>query len=75
LMSLRSFENRHDDQCTSEEGGDPLGPKNGRSMHFRRRNKRKALELARLLAALDAEARRERPWAPRRAFRISPGRV
>jgi len=44
-------------------------------MHFRRRNKRKALELARLLAALDAEARRERPWAPRRAFRISPGRV
>jgi hypothetical protein len=42
-------------------------------MHFRRRNKRKALVLARLLTALDAEARRERPWSPRRAFRISPG--
>jgi hypothetical protein len=38
-----------------------------------RRNKRKALVLARLLAALDAEARRERPWAPRRGFRVSTG--
>jgi hypothetical protein len=44
-------------------------------MHFRRQNKRKAIVLARLLAALDAEARRERAWAPRRAFRISPGRI
>jgi hypothetical protein len=42
-------------------------------VHFHRRQKRKALVLARLLAALDAEARREQPWAPRKAFRLSTG--
>jgi hypothetical protein len=42
-------------------------------VRYRRRNKHKALVLARLLAALDAEARRERQWAPRRGFRLSTG--
>jgi hypothetical protein len=44
-------------------------------MRFRRRHNRKALVLARLLAGLDAEARKERPWEPRRPVRISYGRL
>jgi hypothetical protein len=39
------------------------------------RQKRKTLVLARLLAGLESEARRERPWEPRKAYKISPGRV
>jgi hypothetical protein len=42
-------------------------------MRLYRRNKRKALVLARLLAGLDSEARRERRWEPRRTFRLSAG--
>jgi hypothetical protein len=42
-------------------------------MRFRRRNKRKTIVLARLLAGLDSEARRERRWEPGRAFRVSTG--
>jgi hypothetical protein len=44
-------------------------------MRFGRRQKRKTLVLARLLAGLDSEARRQRPWEPRRAFRVSAGRA
>ena len=43
-------------------------------MRFRRIHKRKTLALARLLAGLESEARRERPWEPRRPVRISYGR-
>jgi hypothetical protein len=44
-------------------------------MRFRRRQNRKALTLARLLAGLESEARRERPWEPRRPVRTSYGRL
>jgi hypothetical protein len=44
-------------------------------MRFRRRQKRKTVALARLLAGLDSEARRERPWEPRKAYRASLGRI
>ena len=44
-------------------------------MVFRRRYNRKTLVLARLLAGLDSEARRERPWQPRKAYRLSTGRT
>ncbi|HET7854919.1 MAG TPA: hypothetical protein VFL41_00530 [Gaiellaceae bacterium] len=44
-------------------------------MHFRRTQKRKTLALARLLAGLESEARKERPWEPRKAYRLSAGRV
>jgi hypothetical protein len=47
--------------------------RNRRFMRFRRRNKRKTIVLARLLAGLDSEARRERRWEPGRAFRVSAG--
>jgi len=53
----------------------PGQPENGRFMRFRHRQKRKTLALARLLAGLDSEARKERRWEPRRAFRMSSGRV
>jgi hypothetical protein len=43
-------------------------------MRLRRNHKRKTLALARLLASLDAEARRERPWEPGKAYRLSVGR-
>ncbi|HEX2292707.1 MAG TPA: hypothetical protein VHH55_05295 [Gaiellaceae bacterium] len=44
-------------------------------MRFRRTQKRKTIAVARLLAGLDAEARRERPWRPRRPVRVSYGRL
>jgi hypothetical protein len=44
------------------------------SVSLRRHNKRKTVALARLLTALDSEARREQAWRPRRAYRISVGR-
>jgi hypothetical protein len=40
-----------------------------------RRQKRKTVALARLLAGLESEARRERPWEPRKAYRLTTGRV
>lgn len=53
----------------------PFGAEDARSMHFRRTQKRKTLALARLLAGLESEARKERPWEPRKAYRLSAGRV
>ncbi|HET9324028.1 MAG TPA: hypothetical protein VFO03_09130 [Gaiellaceae bacterium] len=44
-------------------------------MRLRRRQKRKTLAMARLLAGLDSEARRERRWEPRRPVRITYGRL
>jgi hypothetical protein len=44
-------------------------------MLFRRRQRQRTVMLARLLAGLDSEARRERPWEPRKAFRTTVGRV
>jgi hypothetical protein len=39
----------------------------------RRKERRKAAELARLLIALDGLACDARPWRPRRAIRLSVG--
>jgi hypothetical protein len=39
----------------------------------KRRRERKALKLARMLVALDDEARVARPWRPRRAHRAALG--
>jgi hypothetical protein len=39
----------------------------------RRREERRAAELARLLVALEAMARDERPWRPRRVLRVALG--
>ncbi|HEU4943484.1 MAG TPA: hypothetical protein VFT18_09470 [Gaiellaceae bacterium] len=44
-------------------------------MRFRLRQNRKKLVLARLLVGLESEARRERPWQPRKAYRLSTGRT
>jgi hypothetical protein len=44
-------------------------------MLFRRRQRHRTLMLARLLAGLESEARRERPWEPRKAYRTTAGRV
>jgi hypothetical protein len=46
------------------------------SVLARRRNRRKAVELARLLVAIDTMAADARPWRPRRSQRVSlgPGR-
>jgi hypothetical protein len=44
-------------------------------MLIRRSQRRRTLALARLLAGLDSEARRERPWEPRKAYRTTLGRV
>jgi hypothetical protein len=44
-------------------------------MRIRRRQKRRTIALARLLAGLESEARRERPWEPRKAYRLTPGRA
>jgi hypothetical protein len=39
----------------------------------KRRQERKAAQLARLLLALDSMAGTERPWRPRRVMRFSVG--
>jgi hypothetical protein len=39
----------------------------------KRRRERKALKLARMLVALDDEARETRRWRPRRAYRAALG--
>jgi hypothetical protein len=39
----------------------------------RRREERRAAELARLLVALEAMACAERPWRPRRVLRVALG--
>jgi len=39
----------------------------------RRRQERRAAELARLLLALEAMACEERPWRPRRVLRVALG--
>jgi hypothetical protein len=44
-------------------------------MRIRLRQRRRTLALARLLAGLESEARRERPWQPRKTYRMSAGRV
>jgi hypothetical protein len=39
----------------------------------RRREERRAAELARLLVALETMAQAERPWRPRRVLRVALG--
>jgi hypothetical protein len=44
-------------------------------MRLRRRDKRKTIAVARLLAGLESEARRESLYRPRKAHRLSVGRA
>ena len=41
------------------------------SVRTSRRQKRRILALARLLVGLEFEARRQRPWEPRKVYRLS----
>lgn len=52
-----------------------MGGEDARFVRIRRSQRRRTIALARLLAGLEAEARRERPWEPRKAYRLSAGRT
>jgi hypothetical protein len=82
VVPLTCFENRHGKSVllgfqvpeTAYIGQRNLYPEAERTVSVsKRRRERKAVRLARLLVALDDEARETRPWHPRRTHRAALG--